>query len=59
MRRRLALANELFKTKPLLRAQPDNVLLDADILASHESSPSLPNDGIDSEKSINAKDARY
>jgi hypothetical protein len=59
MRRRLALANEFFKAAPLLRAQPDNVLLDADILPRHESSPPLLNDAIDSQNTINAKDARY
>ena len=59
MRRWLAFANEHFKAVALISAQPHNVLLDADILSRHESSPPLPNDRANSENSINNKDADH
>jgi hypothetical protein len=59
MRGALALADERVEPSALLFAQPDNVLLDSNRFAGHESSPSLNRDGTDSEIAVKGNDVSH
>jgi hypothetical protein len=55
----LALADELIESGAFLRAQPDHVLLDGNLFAGHESSPSLDRDGTDSDNPGKGNDGSH
>jgi hypothetical protein len=54
-----ALADQLVEPSTFLLAQPHHVLLDGNLIAGHESSPSLDRDSTDSENAIKRNDVNH
>jgi hypothetical protein len=55
----LTFADQLLEPKPFLLAQPDHLFLDGNLLAGHESSPSLDRDGSDSDCVVKGNDVSH
>jgi hypothetical protein len=55
----IALADELIELAPFLLAQIHNIFLDDNLFRRHESSPSPPRHGMDSQSPIKRNDARH
>jgi hypothetical protein len=59
MRGSLALADKFLEPGAFLFAQPHHVLLDGNLFAGHESSPSRDRDGTDSGNAIKRNDVSH